>query len=96
LAASDPNTINGYSYVINNDMPQIGRNGSPLVGNNFMLFGDMSKYKVRRVAGDTTVMRLNERYADYLQVGYQAFLRADAQLLDAGTHPIAVLVQAAS
>jgi HK97 family phage major capsid protein len=96
LAANDPNTINGYKYVINQDMAALGTSGSPVTGNAFLLFGDMSKYKVRRVAGDTTVMRLTERYADYLQVGYQAFLRADAQLLDAGTHPIAVAVQATS
>ena len=96
LAASDPNTINGYPYAINNDVPALGRNGSPLVGNNFMLFGDLSKYKVRRVAGEVTLLRLVERYADYLQVGFVAFMRFDGKLLDAGTHPIAVAVQAAS
>lgn len=96
LAATDPNTINGYAYVINNDMAGLGRNGSPLVGNNWGLFGDLSKYQVRRVAGEVTLMRLVERYADYLQVGFQAFVRFDGKLLDAGTHPVAVGVQAAS
>jgi HK97 family phage major capsid protein len=48
----------------------------------------MSLYKVRRVAGGVTIMRLVERYADYLQVGFLGFERFDGQLLDAGTHPI--------
>ena len=55
------------------------------------VFGDLTKFKVRRVAGDVTVLRLAERYADYLQVGYIAFLRADSNLVDAGTHPVATL-----
>lgn len=96
LAASDPNTINGYPYVINNDMASLGTAGSPVTGNDFAAFGDFTKYKVRRVAGEITVQRLVERYADYLQIGYQAFVRFDGQLLDAGTHPVAVAVQAAS
>lgn len=95
LAANDPNTINGYPYVINQHMADIGRSGSPLAGNAFALFGDLKKYKVRRVA-DVMVMVLRERYADYLQVGYQAFMRYDGKLIDAGTHPIAVAKQAAS
>jgi HK97 family phage major capsid protein len=95
LAVSDPNTINGYEYVINQHMADLGRTGSPLAGNVFALFGDMKKYKVRRVA-DVMVMVLRERYADYLQVGYQAFMRYDGKLMDAGTHPIAAAKQAAS
>ena len=97
LAVNDPNTINGYPYVINQHMQGLGLSDSPPVhGNRFALFGDFSKYAVRRVAGEITVMVLKERYADYLQVGYQAFVRYDGKLLDAGTHPIAVACQATS
>lgn len=78
-----PPTILDKEYVINNDMPVMAASAYSL------LFGDMSKYKVRRVAGGVTMMRLVERYADYLQVGFLGFLRFDGQLLDAGTHPIA-------
>lgn len=85
LAAADPNTINNYPYVINQDMAVMASNAYPAV------FGDLTKFKVRRVAGDVTVLRLAERYADYLQVGYIAFLRADSNLVDAGTHPVATL-----
>ena len=48
------------------------------------------------MAGGTTVLRLVERYADYLQVGYIGFLRADGNLVDAGTHPIAAFQNSAS
>ena len=85
-----PETILDKPYVINQDMPTMAASLYPV------LFGDMSKYKVRRVASGTTVMRLVERYADYLQVGYLGFLRLDGQLLDAGTHPIAAFQNSAT
>jgi HK97 family phage major capsid protein len=85
-----PETILDRPYVINNDMPVMAASAYPV------LYGDLSKYKVRRVASGTTVLRLVERYADYLQVGYIAFLRADGQLLDAGTHPVAAFQNSAT
>jgi hypothetical protein len=42
-----------------------------------------------------TVQRLEERFVDYGQIAYIAYMRCDAALLDAGTHP-AVYVQMAS
>ena len=83
-------SILDHPYVINNDMAAMAANADSI------LFGDLTKYKYRKVAGGTTMMRLTERYADYLQVGIMAFLRADGQLLDAGTHPVAVFVNSAS
>lgn len=56
-------------------------------------FGDFSKYLVRDVIG-TQVVQLRERYADYHQVGFLAFNRADGDMLDAGTDPVKVLVMA--
>lgn len=85
-----PASILDKPYVVNNDMD------APAASKYSILFGDMSAYKVRRVAGGTTVLRLVERYADYLQVGYIGFLRADGQLIDAGTHPIAAFQQSAT
>jgi HK97 family phage major capsid protein len=86
-------TILAHSYVINQDMT------SPAASAYTWLFGDMSKYKLRKV-GDIEVLRLVERYADYLQVGYLAFLRADGQLVDAAGEsslsPIAVGQQSAT
>lgn len=89
LAANDPDTINGYGYAINNDMATIAVNAKTVT------FGLHKKYKVRRVK-DFTMLRLVERFADYGQVAFLAFARYDGNLLDAGTHPVKYLVQAAS
>jgi HK97 family phage major capsid protein len=80
-------TILGYPFAINDDI------AAPAHLANSILFGDMSTYKVRKV-GAPEVLRLVERYADYLQVGFIGFMRADAQLVDAGTHPIVVGINA--
>lgn len=82
--------INDHPYVINNDMAVLGAN------NASVLFGDLSKYKQRQVAGGTTVRRLDERFADALQVGFFAYTRVDGGLIDAGTHPVAVLENSAT
>jgi HK97 family phage major capsid protein len=89
LVAAKP-LILDHPYIINQDM------AVPAANANSILFGDMSTFKVREVAGGTTVMRLVERYADYLQIGFIAFQRFDSNLIDAGTHPIAVGVNSAT
>jgi len=56
-----------------------------------LLFGDFQKYIIRDVTGaeaGPVILRLNERYADYGQVGFFLFSRHDGDLLDAGTDPI--------
>lgn len=90
FGAGFPETILDKPFVINQDMATMAANADSI------LFGDLSKYKVRRVASGTTVMRLVERYADYLQVGFLGFLRLDGNLVDAGTHPIAVGINSAT
>jgi HK97 family phage major capsid protein len=86
-------TILSHPYIVNQDM------ASPSANAYTWLFGDMSKYKLRKV-GDIEVLRLVERYADYLQVAFLAFLRADGQLVDAAGEsslsPIAVGQQSAT
>jgi HK97 family phage major capsid protein len=81
LAPGAPDTILGKPYTINQDIPQ------PTNGNKGLLFGDFSKYIIRDVIGGQ-LLRLNERYADYLQVGFIYYMRTDGDLLDAGTDPI--------
>lgn len=92
LFAAKPTILN-HPYVINQDM------AAPAANAYTWLFGDMSKYKLRKV-GSIQLQRLVERYADYLQIGYIAWLRADGQLVDAallsGQSPIAVGQQSAS
>ena len=74
-----PSTIEGFNYVINQDMPTIGTGNSPVA------FGDWSQYVVRQ-AGSPTMVRLNERYADFLHVGFIAYQRVDGELI--GTNAI--------
>jgi HK97 family phage major capsid protein len=80
----DKPVVLNHPYVINQDMPPMAANATSI------LFGDMSKYLVREVAGGITMRRLLERYADNLQEGFFGYMRLDGQLVDAGTHPIAV------
>lgn len=86
FANGAPDTINGYPYVINQDMAAIA------TGNKTILFGDLSKYLVRECT-DLVLKRLDERYADNLQVAFMAYVRSDGDLLDAGTHPVKYLAQ---
>lgn len=82
-----PDTIDGDRYVINQDM------ASMTTGQKTILYGDLSKYKLRIVKG-VTLVALRERYADYLQTGLFGFYRCDGNLIDAGQHPVKHLVQA--
>jgi HK97 family phage major capsid protein len=86
LAPGAPDTILGYPYVINQSMT------TPATGVKSILFGDFSKYLIRDVR-DVTLLRLDERFADYHQVGFLAFSRHDGDLLDAGTDPVKYHVQ---
>jgi HK97 family phage major capsid protein len=89
LANNAPDTILGYPVYINQVMDQIAINKKTIA------FGRFDKYNVRMVEG-ITVLRLNELFAQNGQVGFIAFRRADGNLLDAGTHPVKYLVQAAA
>ncbi len=81
LAVREPDTILGYPYTINQSVAAMAANAKSI------LFGDFSKYKIRDVRG-VTLLRLDERFADYHQVAFLAFSRHDGVLLDAGVAPI--------
>jgi HK97 family phage major capsid protein len=81
FAGQAPDTILGYPYVINNDIAQMG------VSAKSILFGDFSNYFIRD-ALDVMLIRLDERYADTLEVGFIAFQRTDGNLINAGTNPV--------
>lgn len=85
----EPDRINNYPYTINQDM------ADPAASAKTILFGDFSKYFVRKVAG-VQMLRLTERYADYNQTGFVAFQRWDGKLIDAGTHPLKYFIHASS
>lgn len=82
-----PDSLLGFKVTVNNDMVS-----AVATTNKTIAFGDFqSAYVCRRVnAGQ--VMRLAERYADFLQVGFFGFQRADGLLQDASA--IKVLAQA--
>lgn len=72
---SVPETIYGYPYVIDQGLADIGASAAS------MGFGRLSEYYIRRVQ-PITLLRLVERYADFLQVGFLAFARFDGELMD--------------
>jgi len=86
MANNAPDMINGYSYVINNDMAPIAASAVSV------LFGKLNKYLIRDVR-ELAILRLNERFADYGQVAFIGFARKDGNLIDAGTHPVNYLIQ---
>lgn len=64
----------GYPYVINQDM------AVPATGVKSVLFGDFEAGYVIRIVRQLQTIVFTERYADYLQVGYTSFMRADGTL----------------
>jgi HK97 family phage major capsid protein len=66
-----PDTLLGYGIVLNNHVP------APAASAKSMLFGDFTEgYLIRDVRG-FAVQRLNERYAEFGQVAFLGFARAD-------------------
>jgi HK97 family phage major capsid protein len=88
IAAGMPDTLLGDPFTMNQDMAS-----SIATTAKTVLYGQMSKYKVREV-NSLRLLRLVERYADYDQHGFVAFMRMDGNLLDAGTAPVKYLQQA--
>ncbi len=96
---SDPNSdrpdnILNHEVVINQDMQKIGVL-SPAVTVPVGLFGDFSKYVIRKVNG-LYVQRLNERYAELGLVGFLGWARYDGNLTTASTAAITKLLMKAS
>ncbi len=83
-------TILDHKYIINNDM------SAPAASQYTVLFGDMATFKLRKVADGVSVVTLRERYMDYLQAGYLAWLRFDSQYVYAGQPSIMALQQSAT
>jgi HK97 family phage major capsid protein len=81
--------INGYPLTINQHMAS-----SIATTNKTILFGQLNKYKIRRVGTSGRFYRLVERFRDNDQEGFIGFIRADGNLLDAGTAPVKYLQQA--
>ena len=87
IQVGNPNTLFGYQYVVNNDMPRM------TTGLRAILFGDFSKYYIRDVVG-FTLLTLRERHAENLQVAFIGFSRHDGKLVDAGGSPVQHILMA--
>ena len=68
------NTILGKPYLTSQYMPELQ------AGNKTVMFGDLGYYWIGDRLG-ITFQRLNERFADYGQVGFLAFKRVDGKLI---------------
>lgn len=74
-----PDMIGGYPVAIDNNSVSISTTASTVGG---PIFGDLKSAMVMRRVNQAGVMRLTERYADYLQVGFLGFLRYDLRSND--------------
>lgn len=72
-----PDVLLGYPLSLNNYVPAPAQNAKTIV------FGDIREAYVIRDVSDLAVMRLVERYAEFLQVGFFAFQRSDGTLQNA-------------
>ena len=68
---ANPETILGYPVQVDNSMPVMAANAKSIV------FGDLKAGYIVRQVLDTQVVRLVERYADYLQIGFFGYARLD-------------------
>jgi len=85
IGVGEPDTLNGFPYVINQSMPQVAPSNTTVV------FGDFKQYVIRKVKG-MSMQRLVELYAVNGQVGFISNMRVDANLVSA-TKPLNVLQQ---
>jgi len=68
-------TLNGYEYIVDQGMDD------NVIGDRPIAFGDLSEFIIREVLG-INLFRFNERYMDFLQIGFLAFARFDSNLID--------------
>lgn len=70
-------TIHGKRIVLNNDLAEFGGAQNDVVA----AYGDFSTYKVRDVT-TPTIIRLEEKFSEFGQVGFIVFSRHDGDLTD--------------
>lgn len=80
IVVGEPGTIDGDPYTINSHMP-VNATGKGII------YGDLSKYLIREVLG-VQLIRLDERYAENLQVAFIAIARMDGKLRNVGGNPV--------
>ena len=75
MADGTPALIDGDPYVIDQGCPDAEAGTVP------MAYGDLSEYIIRDVLG-FSLHRMIEKYIDFGQIGFLAFMRTDANLMD--------------
>lgn len=73
LQVGAPDMLLGAPVVVSQEMPVMAASAKSIV------FGNLKRFWVRDVRG-IRVVRMDERYADYDQVGFVSFLRTDSDL----------------
>lgn len=79
VVPDQPDTLYGYPVIIDQNTSAVSTSTSTAGG---LLFGDFKVAMVGRQVNGATMLRLTERYADYLQVGYLGYVRMDARSND--------------
>ena len=74
--AGEPTRVEGVPVIINNAMPDVATGAKPIA------VADFSKFIIRQ-AGSYNFRRLDERYADNLQVAFLGYSRFDSKIVDA-------------
>lgn len=90
VATSEPNTINGHRYSVNNHMAEMAASARSI------LFGDFSKYLIRDCMQVTLFRMTDSAFTRNGQVGFLAFMRTDGRLIASSNSCIKAYVNAAS
>jgi len=80
LQAGQPDSVIGYPIVTNPDMP------APAASVKSVLFGDFKQAYVIRDVTQVQALRLEERFADFLQVAFLLFQRSGARPQDSNAY----------
>jgi HK97 family phage major capsid protein len=77
IAGGVPSTLCGYAFTVNDDVQAMGAGAKSIV------FGDLSKYMIRDVAGTTSLRRFDDSaFALKNQVGFCGWTRSGGNLMD--------------
>lgn len=68
-------SLMGYRYIVDQSFDSL------VTGGNYVAFGDLSEFIIREVLG-INLFRFNERYMDFLQIGWMGYARWDSNLID--------------
>lgn len=78
-------TLQGYPVVVDNNLPDLTASTASGV-----VFGHVGSAMILRMVKGASIMRLDQRYADYLQVGYIGYQRLDIRSNDLRAAVVAV------